>query len=63
MLVRFKKKTSSDFGRSISQTASEDGTEPYRPKTELVPYSDIHCIRLAGPICSGYGGNNPLAQI
>ena len=20
-----------------------NGTKPYRPKTELVPYSDIHC--------------------
>ena len=46
MLVPFKKQTSSDFRRSISQTVSEDGTIPYRPKTELVPYSDVHCIKI-----------------
>ena len=39
-------KRSSDFGRSISQTASEDGTELYRPKTELVPYSDVDCMYI-----------------
>ena len=39
-------KRRSDFGRSVYKLASEDGTIPYRPKTELVPYSAFHCICL-----------------
>ena len=42
-LVMELQKRSSDFGRSISQTLSGNGTVPYRPKSELVPYSDVHC--------------------
>ena len=39
-------KRSSDFRRSVYLLASEDGTKPYRPKTELVPYSAFHCTFL-----------------
>ena len=36
-------KRSSDFWQFHSQTASEDGTEGERPKSELVPCLDINC--------------------
>ena len=32
---------SSDFRQFHSQTLSGNGTVPYRPKSELVPYSDV----------------------
>ena len=44
MLVPIKIIRSSDFRQFHSQTASEDGTEGTCLNTELVPYSDIHCI-------------------
>ena len=43
MLVNEFRLVSSDFGRSVQNRSSRHGTEPYRPKSELVPYSDVDC--------------------
>ena len=40
--------------RSVLNRSSRHGTIPYYPKSELVPYSDVHCSDLV-PIRVGIG--------